>query len=443
MTIIETPKAPPTSEQKPAPRFVMLSAFKVRDFRLVWLGETISLLGDQFYLIALPLLALQLTGSGLALGTILAVAGIPRAALMLVGGAITDRFSPRRVMLATNLIRMLLTLILTALVLTDTIQFWMLYINAFLFGLVDAFYYPAQSAIVPNVVDADQIESGNALTMLSTYFSQFIGPVLAGVVIASLSGVTNIETAGASAQTKGIAIAFAFDALTFLIASLTLLFMNDRRRVAANSAAESQGIWASITEGLRVVWKDRLLRIFLLLIIFVNFAFNGPMAVGIPLLANKRFTEQGALALGIMLTAMGGGAVLGTLLGGGLPSPKRWGIAVVGCMSINGIWLGLIGLSPTLLVAVGIISIIGVIEGYINVMAISWLQKSTPPELMGRVMSLITLGAVGLEPFSNAFAGALGDVSISLMFATAGILFVIINLYFLANPTIRSLKTGT
>src|SRR5262245_52978119 len=124
MTSIQTPEAPATSEAKAVSRFAIFKALRVRDFRLVWFGESVSLLGDHFYLIALPWLALQLTGSGLALGTVIAVAGIPRAIFMLVGGAVTDRFSPARVMLLSNIARLLLTLVLTILVLTHTIQFW-------------------------------------------------------------------------------------------------------------------------------------------------------------------------------------------------------------------------------------------------------------------------------------------------------------------------------
>src|SRR5258707_9061731 len=84
------------------------SPLSVRNFRLLWIGEGISLLGDQFYMIALPWLVLQLTGSPLALGTVMALAGIPRALFMLVGGAFVDRFSPHAVMLASNFARLVL-----------------------------------------------------------------------------------------------------------------------------------------------------------------------------------------------------------------------------------------------------------------------------------------------------------------------------------------------
>src|SRR5579859_5414643 len=110
--------------QKPA------SPLSVRNFRLLWIGESISLLGDQFYMIALPWLVLQLTGSALALGTVMALAGIPRALFVLIGGAFVDRFSPRLIMIASNFARLVLVVLLSALVLTHTIRLEMLYVFA-------------------------------------------------------------------------------------------------------------------------------------------------------------------------------------------------------------------------------------------------------------------------------------------------------------------------
>src|SRR5262249_39660116 len=137
---------------------------RVRDFRLLWIGQSISLLGDQFYLIALPWLVLQLTGNALALGTVLALASVPRALFMLIGGALVDRFSPRTVMFVSNLVRMILVALLALLVLTHNIQLWMLYLFALGFGTADAFFFPADSAMVPRLLEKDQLEMGNTLT---------------------------------------------------------------------------------------------------------------------------------------------------------------------------------------------------------------------------------------------------------------------------------------
>src|SRR5512146_2703073 len=159
---------------------VSRNVLRIRNFRLLWIGEGISLLGDQFYLIALPWLVLSLTGNALAVGAVLAMAGIPRALFMLVGGALTDRFTPRRLMINSNLGRMILTGLLATLVWTNLIQLWMLYVTALLFGLVDAFFFPAQISIVPKLLDKDQLQAGNAMIQGTAQLSMFVGPILAG-----------------------------------------------------------------------------------------------------------------------------------------------------------------------------------------------------------------------------------------------------------------------
>ena len=112
MSAINTVEKPVSEAPAPSSSPSLFSALRVRNFRLVWIGESISMLGDQFYFIALPWLTLQLTGSGLALGAVAAVGGLPRAIFMLIGGAFTDRFSPRTVMFVSNAVRIILTVLL-------------------------------------------------------------------------------------------------------------------------------------------------------------------------------------------------------------------------------------------------------------------------------------------------------------------------------------------
>src|SRR5215216_661384 len=199
--------------QKPA------SPLGVRNFRLLWIGEAISLLGDQFYMIALPWLVLQLTGSALALGTVMALAGIPRALFVLVGGAFVDRFSPRSVMIVSNFARLVLVVLLSALALTNTIQIEMLYAFALAFGLADAFYFPGQTAIVPQLLPEDQLQAGNTFVQGTAQLSGFLGPVLAGALIALLG---HAATTNGTPGSQGIGIAFGIDTLSFVASLLCL-----------------------------------------------------------------------------------------------------------------------------------------------------------------------------------------------------------------------------
>jgi MFS family permease len=195
-------------------------------------------------MIALPWLVLQLTGSALALGTVMALAGIPRALFMLLGGALVDRFSPRTVMIVSNVVRLVLVGLLSVLVLTNHIQLELLYVFALAFGLADAFYFPAQTAIVPQLLAEDQLQAGNTFIQGTAQLSVFIGPVLAGALIALLG---NNATANSTPGTQGIGIAFGIDTLSFVASLLCLGLM--RIPVVIKPAGEKQNVIAYIKEG--------------------------------------------------------------------------------------------------------------------------------------------------------------------------------------------------
>ena len=152
-----------TAPTTPAPRFGLLRPLASRDFRLVWAGQAVSLLGDQFHLVALAWLVLDLTGSGLALGAVLMAASIPRAVLIIVGGALADRFAPRRLMLASDIARSATVGILAVLILTGRVELWQLVVMGVVFGIVDALFFPAMNAIVPSLVPPDRLPAANAL----------------------------------------------------------------------------------------------------------------------------------------------------------------------------------------------------------------------------------------------------------------------------------------
>src|SRR5258708_38042563 len=289
----------------------------VRNFRLLWIGEGISLLGDQFYMIALPWLVLQLTGSALALGTVMALAGIPRALFMLVGGAFVDRFSPRAVMMAANFARLLLVALLSALVLTNTIRIEMLYGFALAFGLADAFYFPGQSAIVPQLLKADQLQAGNTFVQGTAQLSLFLGPVLAGALIALLG---HAGSAASAPSTQGIGIAFGIDALSFVasLLCLNLIHVPGVTKPTDKVHSKQQNVIGSIKEGFAYVWSRPVLRIFFLLLVAMNFLVLGPVLVGIPVLAATRLAEDAA-AFGIIMSAFGLGALLAIIQSNVLP----------------------------------------------------------------------------------------------------------------------------
>jgi MFS family permease len=407
-----------------------------RNFKFLWIGEGISLIGDQFYMIALPWLVLQLTGDALKMSTVLALAGIPRALFMLVGGAITDRFKPRRVMMVSNILRMGLVAILAVLVVSSVIQVWMLYAFALVFGLVDAFFFPAQNAIVPGLVDEDQLQTANAIIQGTMQLSLFVGPVLAGYMISVLD---NSAANQVSASLHGIGIAFAVDALSFLASAIALWQIQAGERSHINE--EDISIWESILAGLVYVWNDVTLRTFFFIIAMMNFLVTGPISVGIPVLANSKLAD-GAAAFGILMSAYGGGSLLGIALAGTLPKPpeKRMGI-LLGIVS-SGIGLGVMGLGLITTTPAGAILTLftGASNGYVAITFITWLQKRTKKEMIGRIMSLLMFSSAGFGPISVMITGAVIDLNLSGVFLTAGGLMSLSVLVMILNPDIRSIK---
>ncbi|HET9416436.1 MAG TPA: MFS transporter, partial [Candidatus Limnocylindria bacterium] len=266
-------------------RLSLLQPLRHRGFRMVWIGETVSMFGDQFYLVALPWLALALTGSSLALGLVLMAAAIPRAALMLVGGALSDRYDPRAIMVTSSAARAGLVGLLALLVWTDVIQLWHLYLLGAGFGAADAFFQPAALALVPRLVPEDRLEASNALVMGSMAVTGMIGPAVAGVAIAA----------------TGTALGFGIDAATFAFTVVTLLLA---RRPASSGdrdvpEQEATGTFSSIVAGLRYAAADPQIRLVLLAVSAINVAVVGPFFVGLPALVDG--FESGPMAYGIVL----------------------------------------------------------------------------------------------------------------------------------------------
>lgn len=423
-----------------------LRVLQNRDFLLLWVGEGISFLGDQFYLIALPWLVLQLTSNGLAVGTVLAAAGIPRALFMLIGGALTDRFTPRALMLGSNILRMILVGILAALVLTGHVELWMLYLFTLAFGLVDAFFYPAQSSIMPQLVDDDDLQTCNALVQGTAQLSLFVGPVAAGTLIALLDG-GNAQLAGglepAPGQT-GLGIAFAIDALSFLVSAATLSLIKIRTRESEPKAGDDESLFCSIREGLASVWNDAPLRAFFLIIAASNLLVTGPVIVGIPVLADSRFPE-GAAAFGIIMSANGAGSLMGIALAGLLPRPagNRIGSRLLAVCAPLGLGLALLGVVSSTAGAALVNLLIGTAQGYVVILFITWLQSRTPQAMLGRKMSLLMFAVVGLSPLSLAGAGAIVDYNVTGLFVGSGCLTTLVMLIAAMNPTVRGLGAKT
>ena len=409
-----------------------------RDFRLLWLGEGVSLIGDQFAFLALPWLVLQLTGDAFAMGAVLAVAGVPRALFMLFGGALTDRFSPRAVMLLTNLARMLLVGALAAIILTGRIELWMIYLFALCFGLADAFFYPAAGAIVPDILPRDQLQIGNSITQGTAQLSVFVGPVLAGSVIA-LFGQEATQTA--VPDLHGVGLAFAIDAATFLISAVTLKLMTVERKTAV--PAGDQNVWESMREGFSFVANDDTLRTIFLIVAALTVLGVAPINLGVPVLADERM-PNGAASFGLLMSGYGAGSLIGIILSGLLPAPppRIFGPLLLGLVSVIGLLTIGLAFANTLPVAALLLAFMGVLDGYTIIQFTTWLQLRTPEALIGRVMSLLMFAFVGLAPVADVLVGALIEWDLKGVLLVSGGLLALVSLWAAVQPSVRGMGTA-
>ena len=390
-------------------RLSLFQPLRDRGFRMVWIGETVSMFGDQFYLVALPWLALALTGSSLALGLVLMAAAVPRAALMLVGGALSDRYDPRAIMVASSAARAVLVGVLALLVWTDAIQLWHLYLLGAGFGAADAFFQPAALALVPRLVPEDRLEASNALVMGSMAVMGMVGPAIAGVAIAA----------------TGTALGFGIDAATFTFAVVTLLFVR-RPAVTAVPAGTSGagGTFSAILAGLRYASADPQIRIVLAAVAVINLAVVGPFFVGLPVLVDR--FNSGPMAYGIVLSAFGGAALAGAVVAGTLGARVRMSLAIPATAIGLAIGMVLIGLAPNVWAATLASVPLGVGVGVLQVSGMAWLQRRSDPEYLGRVMSLVMFAVMGLTPLSYAIAGAVAESGTAILFVGSGLGMVLL-----------------
>ncbi len=410
----------------------MKRVFGIRDFSLLFAGQSTSLLGDQFYSIAGAWLVLRLTGDPLALGLVIALGTLPRAVFTLIGGAITDRVSPRQVMLFSDIIRLFLTALMAVQIFTGTLQVWMIYGYSLVFGIVGGVFAPASMSMAPSLVPSEDLHAGNSVMQGSMQLIGFVGPAVAGALIAAFPR-----------QNIGVGLAIAFDALTFIVSVITLWMMRAGRQVTTSAAtAPRASVWASIREGLGYMLKDPALRVMFILIAIANFAFGGPVLVGIPFLANTRFPE-GAAAYGLIISGYAGGNLLGIILCGALPKLKQGLLKVflVGMFLLFAAGTASLAWIGKSWLAFAVMLVMGILNGYLSIMLITGLQRNTPREMLGRIMSMVLLANLVFMPLSQTIAGAVLRWNVPALFVGAGVLMALCAVY-LAVPKIGSLLTA-
>jgi MFS family permease len=425
-TLVE--ERPVVEDQK---KTVAGGPLNVRNFNLLFGGQTISVIGDALYLVALPWLVLTTGGSAQELGIVLTAYGIPRALSMLVGGWLSDRLRPRRVMLIADTVRLLLVGLLAMIAIGGHPTLWQLNAIAVPLGAFGGAFLPASQAILPETLSPEDLQAGNGLMMASRQGANLIGAAMAGVVVAALTA----------------AAALAIDAGTFLVSAVSLALMRTSPRVghgtgkqearrekevtSVQEQAEQISLW-------RYLGTSRLIQGTLLIFILIGLVSGGLIEVALPTLVHGPL-HGNASAFGIILVAWGAGAFVGAIAAGALGKRKHKGII----MLVAGLLMAsMIALLPTwgIAGAVGCMLIGGIAGSIVNVVLFTAIQRAIPSHLMGRVMGLLLFGSFGVYPLSVTLAGVLStQFGPASFFPVGGLLLALAMLLGMTQRALREI----
>jgi MFS family permease len=409
--------------------------FRDRNFRWLLSGAIASMLGDQFTLIALPWLVLKMTNDPFVLGTVLALIGVPRAIFILIGGALVDRHSPKRVLMLTKYINTVLLGLLSVLVLTGDLRLWMVYCMAAALGISSAFSIPSGTAILPHVVTPGQLPLANSMMQGIRQLTMFAGPILAGLLIAFSGNSTSYD----AANMRGVGIAFLLDAFSFALSAWTLAQVAMRPDTARDNPGKHAHVFKAVYEGLHFCWNDKNLRTLFLYVAAVALFIIGPLHVAIPVLA----TQLGsAAAFGVLMGAHGAGTLIGMIISGTKPNWRAGNlgstILLLDCLAgalfipmgyINLTWQG-----------AALLLLIGTLGGFVQLIAFTWIQQRVPLPMMGRAMGLFMFIFMGITPISAAITGWLmRSITLGQLFVICGSLLIAIVLVAFTTSSMRTI----
>lgn len=398
-------------------------AFTNRSFALLWGGQTLSRLGDSLFMIALAWWVLQKTGSAAAMGLVLICTTLPMLICLLFGGVIVDRLPRRSLMLASDLVNGVAVLVIAFLAFQQQLELWHVCVLGVLFGIVEAFFSPAYTAIIPDLVKADLLPSANSLTSISLDAMQFIGPAIAAVII----------TLG---RNSGTALAFALDSVSFLI-SASMIAALPRLEALREPGEKEEGILHDVRKGLLTVKQSPWLWITLVVASVSTLFLVAPSEAVLPLLVKQRFgTQVGFYALLTALSALG--SIVAAFIMGHFERLRYRGWLTYGAWIIACVMLVLMGLPIGI---VGVSIAIFIQGAAIVTLGLAWmnsLQEFIPEDLLGRVSSIDILVSSGFLPIGYGLAGILADrLGAPLVFILGGAIAAFIIILGILHPAIR------
>jgi len=362
------------------------ASLKIRNYRLYFIGQAISLCGTWMQTIAQDWLVLKLSGSGTMLGLVTALQFLPVLFFGPLGGVVADRFPKRKILYVTQSSAGLLALVLGLLVVTGAVRLWMLFILAPLLGLVNTVDNPTRQTFVFEMVGEDALNNAVTLNSTEVNLARVIGPSIAGILIA----------------TVGLGACFLINAISYVPVLVMLCMMRASELHQAPLIERARG---QLREGFSYVWHTPLLRDTLIMMGIIG-TLSYEFSVVLPLLA--QFTFHGNASSYAALTAsMGIGSVLG-----GLVTAGRKKVApqlLIRASFLFGIALFLAAIVPSLFLEVLVMIVIGIFSINFISLGNTTLQLESKPEMRGRVMALWAVAFLGSTPIGGPIIGWIGE----------------------------------
>lgn len=400
----------------------LFRAFRHRTFLLLWLGQTISRVGDFMYEIALAWWVLQKTGDAALMGGVLVLTITPSIIFYAIGGVAVDRFSRVGLMLASDAARGAVVLLVSYLAFTDRLEIWEIFATSLFFGFVDAFFQPAFISLVPQIVPEEDLPSANSLSSMSTNLGRVLGPAIGAGVVATI----------------GSPLAFLINGISFFLSTLLLLPL---LRLQLPRAVSEQGasLLRELREGFATVIGTKWLWISILLFALTNITLAGPYSVAMPFLVAENLNAS-VETLGLLYAAFPIGYLLGGFFLGRYTRIRHRGKLMYGTGIIAALALACFGLLPPIWVLVVAALINGAALEMGHLVWTTTLQEMVPNDKLGRVVSIDNMGSFALLPIGFALAGwATAAFGAPIVFLVGGVFTAALSALALLVPAIRNL----
>ena len=363
----------------------VFKAFTYRDFRLLWAGAFTSSVGTWMQTVAQSWLLLTISGNPQYLAWAEGLQQAPFLVLSLVGGVLADRMDRRRILLLSQVVQLTSAFLLAGLIFTSRVEIWIILVLALVVGVAQSFGGPAYQALVPTLVDREDVPNAVALNSIQFNLARVIGPVLAGAAFATL----------------GAAACFGLNGLSFFAVIVALLAL----KRGAPTGVVSGGVMENLKAGLRASYGDRALR-GLIGLSFVGSLCAFPLLTFLPVFAKDVFKGD-VKVFATFLAVFGVGAVCGAIGTAGFGHVKRRGIvAVVMQMTFGALMIGF-SLSRTKWVSFALLALAGAALMIVFAMFMTLVQQNVDDALRGRVVSVYSLAFRGAMPLGNLVAGFL------------------------------------